>query len=281
MTESPYPESWLRHPEWIEAEKDDPHFAGVHYYADLHGCLKRAVTPHDDGGEDASYGTNLHAALDKYHSGETDLGNLNLTPPKASCSEYELMSRYTARFPPGRFGETLMGERRLRGTITIRGIEYPIAGTLDRVTRLGPQEVVALANEFGLLIEPGIYGHDFKTKKQHTGTTMSELIAANQHTLYLELLKQNLPEAVGELKGFLFHLLYRYVKESPESFRCVKADVPTEFELAQLRTLIREGSERLARLGPNHMSPTRCFDYFRQCPLYNQCSRENESALAS
>lgn len=274
-----YPPNWL--PEWIAAAEDDDHAHGVHSYADLaNGCLRRTHLRSPDGedmdgGSDATFGTHCHAWLKAYHDHEP-WPFLEPTHDD-TCSEQFLMENYARRFAPESLGETILSEQRLFGTLRINGITYPIAGTLDRITCLTAEDVILMVEQRGVVLEPGIYIHDFKTARQKGAMTLPRHMEGDQHTLYYELLRQNFPDLATEFKGTLFHLLYRYKKDEDKSFQTVKVEPPTAAARLRLRSLIVDGTTRLASLGPGHMSAGRCFDWNRMCPIMRICERSNLS----
>ena len=274
MSEAHYPPSWQAHPEWMAAHAANEHWAGIHHFSSLLGCLRRAA--HDDGGEDADFGTNVHAWLDAYHSGRP-LPELSMERGERTCSEVTLVERYADRFPSTSLGTTLMGEGRLFGVLTLHGVDYPISGGLDRVTSMGPLDVADFyESRRGVVLEPGIYLHDFKTKKQHSGITVPTLTGGDQATLYVELIRQNHPEWASELRGTLFHILYRYLTDSDKQFQTINVGLPTDEAERRLRGVVEDGAKRLAALGWEHMSPNRCYDFNRTCPQYEAgCPRTN------
>lgn len=252
------------------------HRYGVHHYMALLGCLKRAHIEDDaDGSDDADFGTNVHAWLNAFHLG-LEWPEVSDVHPKAGCSEFELCSRYAERFYPEFLGDIILGERTLEGTLN----GLPIRGTIDLVTRMDAATACEFTRRTEVVLEPGIYLHDFKTKTRHGATLVPELIGSNQATMYHTLLSQQrdidgLEYFDTDVKGTLFHLLYRYKDHKPESFRSILVDRPDDTDHARLAGLIRDAHERVTRYGPGHMTPTRCYEWSRLCPLYGDCERYN------
>lgn len=258
------------------------HENGIHAYLDLQGCLKRAHLEGDqDGSADADFGTHCHDWLAMYHGPfrALPLPVLDEVRPDRTCSEQELVDRYAEKFDRDALGSVLLTETRLKGAIDVKGRTYPLEGTLDLVTRFDHAQVEAFEDLQEMRLNgPGVYLHDFKTKTKHSSMTVPTLLASDQPTTYCELIRQNHPEWHSELRGVLFHLLYRYIKPSPDQFRTIRVDVPDEQAYTRLKSLIKDGVERLERDGPDHMSPSRCFDWNRLCPVFGECERHNLGA---
>lgn len=273
--------TWL--PEWHAAEAADGHFAGIHYYMDRLGCLKRAygAVGDADGSEDADFGTAVHAALYAYHTGAAKLPPLSDERPERSCSEAEVMSRYAARFPKGWLGTVLSGETRYRSTVAIGGITHPIAGTIDLVTEMDVAAVCAFTRTVGsdITLEPGIWLHDYKTKKNKSALTVPQLMYGEQAPLYERLFKDTHPEMAERVRGTIFHLLYRYIGDKPGNEQFLSIAVPSGYAgdgMERVVSIIADAAERVARLGMDHVTPTDCYDWMRVCPLFDVCERKNE-----
>ena len=280
MTSVVYPESWLRHPEWIAAEAADSHAFGVHYYADLLGCIKRAhLTGDADGSADADFGTHVHAWLHQYHtSGNATTLMLSAERPAKSCSEVELASRYAARFPAHSLGRIVLAETRLRGSIMLNDREYPMAGTVDAVSIIDDNAAWTFGETHnGVSIEPGVYLNDFKTSKAKGELTIPRHLNGEQAPFYVELIRQTHPELYAQMRGVMFHILYRYIqdREDASQFQTINVGMPDEMAMNRVKGLIVDGTARLEQYGKDHMSPGRCYDYNRACPAFMLCDRSN------
>lgn len=255
------------------------HTHGIHWYLDRLGCLKRANAPSDDAGVDATFGTNLHAWLDTYHtSGNGDVSALSAEATDTTvCTEQFLAEHYAVTFTPDSLGETLWAEGRLTGSVTINGRVYSLTGHPDRITRLSEADVAKMETERNIIIEPGIYLHDFKTKKKRSDMAIPQLLASAQPTAYHVLLAQNFPEWATEYKGCLFHILFRYKRAEPKSFQTIFVHPPDEDDIKRLQYIMSSAMSRVETLPAGHMTPTRCFDYNHLCPLFGECARYEEN----
>ena len=194
---------------------------------------------------------------------------------KQGCSPAELASRWASVYAPDVLGEVLLAEETLDGVLGVDGTVYPIRGTLDLVTRMDVATVCEFQRTTGVLLEPGVYLHDYKTKGRHLDTTIPELINSRQATMYETLLEQRHPALVSEFRGVLFHLLYRYKDFKETTFRSIFVGRAYSEERRQLASLVRDATVRERELGPDHCTPVRCYDWGRLCPLFDECPRHN------
>ena len=258
----------------------DSHKFGIHYYQDRLGCLRRANNAGDEESDEARFGTMMHEWLRAYHCG-LELPQLSEERLKSGCSPAQLAQRWASVYAPDIFGEVLLAEQTLDGTLTVVGEDYPIRGTVDLVTRMDVATVCAFQRVTGVLLEPGLYLHDYKTKGQHRDTTVPELINSRQATMYETLLDQHsanydwAADFGTQFRGVLFHLLYRYKDFKDTTFRTIFVGRAYDEERRQLASLVRDASERERALGTGHCTPVRCYDWARLCPLFDECPRHN------
>lgn len=253
------------------------HRYGIHYYQDLLGCIKRAFI--DDAGEDAEYGTTFHAFAEWYHGqGAGESPALDTRQPvdrsgrAKGCSEAELAARYASRFPANIWGKFLLREERLKGTIA----GEPAEGTVDGIIELDEDASRRLASVRNIYVEPGRYLFDFKTKGSRQATLIESLENSSQFALYHELWRQRGGEP---LKGTIAQVIFRYKDDKDDAFLTLLLPPPSADNLLTVRTIVREGAARLRALGPEHVTPTHCYDWSRPCPLLGVCARHNETEV--
>jgi len=257
----------------------DDHLYGYSYYSALHGCLRRAAFGRagGDGGEDADFGTALHGWLAAYHQ-QRALPALSEDAPPRSCSPAECARRYAALVPPDGYGEVQLTEQRL-GVEDLCGWGEPYRGTLDAVACLDDATVAGWQDRAGLQLQPGCYLIDYKTKKQTSEMLIPSLMGSPQFTGYHLVWQAVQPDV--PLLGTLVVVLFRYVNDPPPAGRRhvlpLLVPPPDQADVARLRTVVIEGAERRRRLGDRHMSPARCFDFGRVCPVLDAegCERYN------
>jgi hypothetical protein len=256
------------------------HTFGIHYYQDRLGCLRRACAGTDDSSEDSEFGSQIHEWLKCYHtqSGScaarvalSDVTPLTKDGKARGCSEAELARRYEAKVPSIVFGfEPLLVEQRLQGSLG----GAPIAGTLDLVVKLREAEVELVRATWGLTIEPGTYLVDHKTKARRSSEMYATLARSAQFPFYHELWRQNYGEP---LSGSLANMLIRTTAPADDAFALFHLPLPEEDDLKRCLTIVREASSREAALGRLHCTPTRCYDFGRECPELGSCPRHNEA----
>lgn len=255
------------------------HAFGVNYYEGLAGgCIARTLyeQEHDsDGGDDASFGTDIHTWLAAYHAMQQP-PDLSAEPIPRSCSQAALVERYAKRFAPDHFGTPLLIEERLRMPVVGEGWEEPFAGTLDLIARLDAAQVAALEASRGIVLEngPGDYLVDHKTKKQHGMLMAQGFLLSPQFTGYYHTYHHFYPER-PRLKGTLVNIMFRYMNEDDKQFMLLFVPPPEEEATKVWQSLVRDGAERRRTKGDTHCTPTRCFDYNRVCPRFDECPRHN------
>ena len=257
------------------------HDHGPSYYKALHGCLRRYFALKDDdgdGGKDADFGTAVHAALHAYHCGEAAVPLSNIRPKQSNgkdkgCSEAELFGRYCRRFPPTALGTPLLAEQRLEGVLA----GEPIGGTVDWVGDFDAATCAWWAANRGMSgLRPGAYLIDWKTKTSKSAHLIGQYMGDPQFVQYAELWRQR---AAQPLAGIIVIALFRYTEDKDDGVLTLLLPPPGEEDLAVVKSLVKGGAERLRTLGPQHATPTHCYDWMRACPLLERgCSRHNEDA---
>jgi hypothetical protein len=277
-------------------DEKDTHLYGISFYKQiLGGCVKRYFCEREvgeDGGVDAGFGTAVHAYLDPYHS-RKPLPTLSEDIPQGGyVSPAEFMRRYSKRFSPDGFGQTLLSEKRL--TMTLHDEEcdihrlitkqyqpeepacicagIPFVGTLDRLCRFDEADCELFFNERGVMLEPGDYLGDHKSKKSRSNVMIPSFMKEPQFTGYHMLAKAN---GFGELKGTLVNIMIRYKEDRDDAFVTLLIPPPDEDAIKVWEHIVREGDEKLRRKGRDYCDPTDCFSFSRECGCLSSCERYN------
>jgi len=271
---------------------DADHQYGIsEYEALVGGCLRRhflqerppaGVTDGSVSAEptDADYGTAVHSWLAAYHLGHATESlpvMSDIAPPNGGCSAATLVTRYAKKVPQIALGVPCIVETRLRTDFEVSPGRYePLAGTLDWVADLKEHDCQVIRDTWGVDLEPGRYLVDHKTKKSHPGCLFDIFAYSSQFTAYHVLYNaysQTFEDDTDALKGTLVNILFRYIRERDDQFKMYLIHPPDEQAMAVLRGIVREGTDRLQMFGPNHCTPTRCFDFYRPCEGLSDCPR--------
>lgn len=273
--------SSLKTPSWANDyifTTADSHRWGISHYRALHGCIHRlsCVGDDGDGGPDADFGTVCHSYLAAYHTPGMELPTLSEEIPQgAYVSPAELMRRYSRRFTPSGLGTPLLVETRLTMYVEMpEGMRRePFVGTLDRVARFDADECEFLAQERGIMIEPGAWLIDWKTKTKRDRTMISKFLRDPQFTGYTQLWEANGGEP---LKGTICGIIIRYAEDRDDGFVNLIIPPPDEDAILRWKSIIASGAEKLRTLGAEWKDATRCYEWGRECPcLMDGCNQHN------
>jgi hypothetical protein len=260
-------------------DEKDSHLWGGSFYKAILGCPKRYFCEREndpDGGEDAAFGTRFHTWLPRYHKWiDEPLPALDPEPlSEKTISEVTLAERYARRFSPQGFGSAIAVEQTLFMEVEIAGKLYPFRGTLDAIVDITAEHALLLRVERGIIVDPGRYLVDHKTKKQRSQTIVTQYLSDPQFTGYYRLWEHHTGE---KLMGTLANILFKYKDDKPEGFMTLIIPPPDDTIDAIWRGIVKDGFERYQQFGPDHMNPIDacCFAYFRKCPCFDDCPRTN------
>lgn len=256
------------------------HSHGISEYKNLAGgCLKRHFEERDlepDGGPDAAFGTAMHAWLAAYHFGGLEPALSEEIPEKGYVSPAELARRYRRRFSPLSLGHAVavngkvLVEERLSMVVEGDNWKAPFAGTLDSPVMIDDAAVEVIKRERGITLYPGLYLIDHKTKSRKP--EMAQYLSDPQFTGYHKLFQALTGET---LMGTLVNFLIRYKDDKAEGFQTLLVGPPGEDDILVWKGMVRDGAARLHQLGRDWKDATKCFDWNRRCPLFDQCARHN------
>jgi hypothetical protein len=151
----------------------------------------------------------------------------------------------------------------------------PFVGTLDLVVDVDDEAALTLEAERGITIEPGLWLVDHKTKIKKPQGLVVQYLGDPQFTGYQRLWRDFRPSAAPPLKGTLVNVIFRYKDDRPEGFLTLVVPAPDRAAEKVWLSVVKEGAARLREKGPDFKDPTRCFDFARVCPCFDDCDRSN------